>query len=151
MTTTYCTKTDLEALWPPDDLLDSVDDDTSGTLSATEEGYIARAIERAANLMNARLAVRYQLADLAANTWCRDANAAIAAFLLATRRGAAAPAHLTEQYETYIALLDRIARGFLRVPEAAESFEPGPSVTNFAIDLSKPARKAFVVEETSTN
>ena len=150
MTTTYCTKTDLEAIWPPDDLLDSVDDDTSGTLSATEEGYITRAIERAANLMNARLAVRYKIADLATNTWCRDANAAIAAFLLATRRGAAAPAHLTEQYEAYLALLDRIAGGFLRVPEAAESFEPGPSVTNFAIDLSEPHRKAVVVEETST-
>jgi phage gp36-like protein len=147
---TYCTKTDLEALWPPDDLLDSVDDDTSGTLSATEEGHITRAIERAANLMDARLAVRYQLADLATNTWCRDANAAIAAFLLATRRGLAAPAQLTQQYEAYVLLLDRIAAGFLRVPEAAESFEPGPSVTNFAIDLSEPYRKAAVVEETST-
>jgi phage gp36-like protein len=151
MTTTYCTKTDLEALWPPDDLLDSVDDDLSGTLSATEEAYITRAIERAANLMNARLAVRYKIADLAANPWCRDANAAIAAFLLATRRGAAAPAHLTEQYETYVSLLDRIAVGFLRVPDAAESFEPGPSVTNFAIDLSEPHRKAQRVEETSTS
>jgi phage gp36-like protein len=147
---TYCTKPDLEAIWPPATLLASVDDDTSGTLSATEEGYITRAIERAANLMNARLAVRYQLADLAANTWCRDANAAIAAFLLATRRGLSAPAHLTQQYETYVGLLDRIAGGFLRVPEAAESFAPGPSVTNFAIDLSEPHRKAVVVEETST-
>jgi phage gp36-like protein len=147
---TYCTQSDLEAIWPPDDLLDSVDDDASGTLSATEEGYITRAIERAANLMNARLAVRYSLADLATNTWCRDANAAIAAFLLATRRGAAAPAQLTEQYETYGKLLDRIAAGFLRVPAAAESFQPGPSVTNFSIDLSQPHRKAVVVEETST-
>ena len=63
--TTYCTKSDLEAIWPPAELLASVDDDTSGTLSATEEGYITRAIERAANHINSRLAVRYEPADLA--------------------------------------------------------------------------------------
>ncbi len=63
MTQTYCLKADIEAIWPPDDLLASVDDDTSGTLSATEEGYITRAIERAANLMNSRLELRYELAE----------------------------------------------------------------------------------------
>jgi hypothetical protein len=98
-TQVYCTKADIEAIWPPANLLASVDDDTSGTLSATEDGYITRAIERAANQMNGRLEMRYRLADLAGNTWCRDANAAIAAYLLSTRRGAAAPAHLQEQYD----------------------------------------------------
>ena len=69
MTQTYCTKTDIEAIWPAASLLASVDDDTSGSLSATEEGYITRAIERAANILNARLEVRYRVADLAGNTW----------------------------------------------------------------------------------
>src|SRR5215468_7294646 len=103
MTQTYCTKADIEAIWPPADLLASVDDDASGTLSATEEGYIDRAIERAANHINARLDTRYRLADLAGNTWCRDANAALAAYWLSTRRGAAAPAHLQQQYDAYVA------------------------------------------------
>ena len=88
---TYCTKTDIEAIWPPASLLASVDDDSTGTLSATEDGYITRAIERAANLINSRLAMRYKLADLAANTWCRDANAAIAAYWLSTRRSGTRP------------------------------------------------------------
>ena len=147
---TYCTKTDLEALWPPDDLAASVDDDASGTLSATEEGYITRAIERAANLINSRLAQRYTLADLAANSWCRDANAAIAAYLLSTRQGAAAPAHFQEQYDAYLDDLDRIAAGRLRVPESPESHTPGPSVSNFTVDLDEPVRKVVVVDETST-
>ena len=86
-TQTYCTQNDIEAIWPPADLLASVDDDASGTLSATEEAYITRAIERAANFMNARLELRYRLSDLAANSWCRDANAAIAAYWLSMRRG----------------------------------------------------------------
>src|SRR5262245_60611511 len=138
MTQTYCTKTDIEAIWPPASLLASVDDDTSGTLSPTEEAYITRAIERAANLINSRLAMRYQLVDLAANTWCRDANAAIAAYWLSTRRGLAAPAHLQQQYDAYLAVLDRVVTGHLRVPEAAESFDAGPSVSNFGIYQNQP-------------
>lgn len=147
---TYCTQSDIEAIWPPDDLLASIDDDASGTLSATEEGYITRAIERAANLINARLEMRYSLADLASNEWCRDANAAIAAYLLSTRQGAAAPAHLQQQYTAYVADLGEIAAGRLKVPDAPETHESGPTVTNFNVDLSQPHRKAQRIEETST-
>lgn len=148
--TTYCTQSDLEAIWPPADLIASVDDDTSGTLSPTEEGYITRAIERAANHINSRLAVRYELADLAASTWCRDANAAIAAYWLANRRGAAVPPYLTQFYEAYMETLDEIAAGRLRVPDVGESHDNAPSVTNFAIDLAQPHRKAQRIDETST-
>jgi phage gp36-like protein len=151
MTQTYCIKSDIEALWPPADLLASVDDDASGTLTATEEGYITRAIERAANQMNVRLETRYTLEDLAQNTWCRDANAAIAAFLLATRRGDPAPAQLQEQYEAYLAALAAIAAGTLKVPQQAESFTALPSVTNFAVRLDGPYAEAEVVEATSVD
>src|SRR5947209_4482714 len=48
MTQIYCTKSDIDAIWPPADVLASVDDDGNGTLSATEASYIDRAIERAA-------------------------------------------------------------------------------------------------------
>jgi phage gp36-like protein len=136
-TQTYCLKADLEAIWPPADLLASVDDDEGGTLSATEEGYITRAIERAANLMNARLELRYKLIDLASNTWCRDANAAIAAYWLATRRGDAAPAQLAQQYAAYLADLADIANGKLKVPGAIESFDQTPSVTNFTVNMNR--------------
>src|SRR4029453_10185223 len=129
---------DIAASWRPAPLLASVDDDTSGTLSPTEESYITRAIERAANLINSRLAMRYKLADLAANTWCRDANAAIAAYWLSTRRTGTAPAHLQQQYDAYLGLLDRIVTGHLRVPKAAESFAAGPSVSNFGMYRNEP-------------
>ena len=146
---TYCTKTDIEAIWPPAELLASVDDDGGGTLSATELGYIDRAIERAANFINSRLELRYQLYDLAGNTWCRDANAAIAAYWLATRRGDPAPAHLQQQYDAYVAALTDIAAGRQKVPQQIESFDTSPGVVNFEIDLSQSYRKAQVVDETS--
>src|SRR5262245_4934525 len=149
MTQTYCTKTDIEAIWPPASLLASVDDDTSGTLSPTEEAYITRAIERAANLINSRLAMRYQLVDLAANTWCRDANAAIAAYWLSTRRGLAAPAHLQQQYDAYAAQLAQIAAGFMKVPQQPESFAAVPGVVNFEVHMDDAHRKAHRIDETS--
>jgi phage gp36-like protein len=150
MTQIYCTKSDIEAIWPPADLLASVDDDTSGTLSVTESSYIDRAIERAANFLNARLEMRYSLEDLAANTWCRDANGAIAAYWLSTRRGAAAPAQLQQQYDTYTAQLADIAAGRMKVPQQSDSYDTMPGVTNYAIRLDEPWRKAQVIDETST-
>lgn len=148
-TQTYCTKTDIEAIWPPAELLASVDDDGGGTLSATELGYIDRAIERAANFINARLEMRYRLSDLAANTWCRDANAALAAFWLSTRKGDPAPAQLQQQYEAYVAALVEIAAGRLKLPQQIDSFDTSPGLSNFEIDLSERRRKVKVVDETS--
>ena len=145
----YCTKTDIEAIWPPASLLASVDDDTSGTYSATELGYIDRAIERAANFINARLEMRYALADLTSNTWCRDANAAIAAYWLSTRRGLAAPAHLQQQYDAYVAELVAIVAGGIKLPQQPESVDFAPGVMNFEIRLDDARRRAHVVAETS--
>ena len=136
MPQTYCLKADIEALWTAAAVLASVDDDSSGTLSAAEEGYITRAIERAAERMNAYLEERYVLSGLASNTWCRDANATIAAYLLSIRRGNAAPAPFQSQYDGLMSDLFEIACGRLKVPQAKESVETIPSVSNFAIDLS---------------
>jgi phage gp36-like protein len=138
MTQTYCTKVDIEAIWPPAELLASVDDDTSGTLSPTEEGYIDRAIERAANFLNARLEMRYRLTDLAASAWCRDANAALAAYWLSTRRGEEPPAHLQQQYDAYLAALAEIAAGRMKVPEVPDSFDLTPTVTSFQVRMTEP-------------
>jgi len=146
---TYCTQSDIEAIWPPADLLTSVDDDSSGTLSATESGYITRAIERAANFINAKLELRYRLDDLTNNTWCRDANAGLAAYWLSTRKGATAPAQLQQQYDAYAAQLADIAAGKAKLPEQRESYDTLPGVTNFAIRLDQPNRKAQPVDETS--
>lgn len=136
MSQTYCLKADIEAVWTAADVLASADDDASGTLSATEEGYITRAIERAAERMNAYLEQRYVLADLASNTWCRDASASIAAYLLSIRRGDAPPAAFQSQYDGLMSDLFEIASGRLKVPETADSVDHVPSVTNFAADLS---------------
>ena len=146
MPQTYCLKADIEALWTAAAVLASVDDDSSGTLSVTEEGYITRAIERAAERMNAYLEERYVLSELASNTWCRDANAAIAAYLLSIRRGSSAPAPFQSQYDSLMSDLFEIACGRLKVPQARESVDNVPSVTNFAVNLGGMGERIRVVE-----
>ena len=150
MTITYCVKNDVEALWSVTAVLRWADDDQDGALSATEEGYVTRAVEQAANKINASLATRYSLDDLAGNTWCRDANAIVAAYLLATRRGNPAPDHVTRQYEATLADLDEIRAGRMTVPETSESVETIPTVTNFDTQLDAPRAKVRRVAETST-
>lgn len=134
---TYCTAADLEAIWDPDLLLASVDDDEDSALSELEQSYIDRAIERAAGRMNAYLEVRYTLSALANNPWCRDANAAIAVYLLSIRRGEPAPAVLQEQYDAYFHELSEVAAGRLNVAPGANPFSFGPSVTNFRFDVGE--------------
>jgi phage gp36-like protein len=135
MSTTYCTAADLDAVWAPDLILASVDDDESGTHSPAEEAIIDRAIERAAGRMNAYLELRYTLPALAGNEWCRDANATIAVYLLSIRRGEPAPTVLQEQYDAYLAELLEIAAGRRNVPGAAGVLDAKPTVTNFAVDF----------------
>ena len=150
MTTTYCVKADVEAIWSATAVLRWADDDQDGALSPTEEGYVTRAIEQAANKINASLETRYSLADLNENAWCRDANAIVAAYLLATRRGNPAPKHVGRQYEDTLADLNEIRAGRLKVPQVPESLENTPTVTNFDTQLGAPRAKVRRVGETST-
>ena len=80
--------------------------------------------------MNAYLATRYQLADLAGNTWCRDANAALAVWLLAIRKLATPPAPLETLRWFYLDQLTAIQAGRLKVPLVADRTESLPAVVD---------------------
>lgn len=136
MTTTYCTRPDIEAIWSPSELLLSVDDDSSGSISVAEEAIITRAIERAAGRMNAYLEQRYAVASLSTNAWCRDCNAAIAAYLLAIRKSDEPSLPLAQEHDSYLRDLLEISAGRLRVPGALAAGETIPAVSNFRIDLA---------------
>jgi phage gp36-like protein len=140
MTTTYCTRQDLEALWPQSALLASVDDDGDGVLSPLEESYVERAIQRASAFLDARLGQRYRLADLAGNRWCRDACAVLAVHGLATRRGGPAPASLQELYDAYLRQLAQIVAGQARVPDVPDPPGNLPAAQRFVVrwDASGP-------------
>jgi len=147
---TYCTQTDVEAIWSAAAVLRSVDDDQDGSASALEQTCVTGAIERAANKMNATLETRYTLSELAGNAWCRDANAAMAAYELATRRGNPAPEQIAQHRDNYLADLEEIRAGRLKVPQVSESCETIPTVTNFDTELRASRTKVRRVGQTST-
>ena len=140
----YCTRADVEAVWNPAAILQAVDDDLSGVLTSSKEQTIQRAIERAANRMNAYLEQRYRLDQLAGNAWCRDANAQIAAYLLSIRRAAVGPVALSEQFAGLMIDLLEIAAGRLKVPELADRLEDLPSVSTFTDNQAtmRPRRRS---------
>jgi hypothetical protein len=146
----YCLRADVEAAWPPAAVLDAADDDDNGSLSPAEEANITRAIDRAASIMNAVLEVRYDLDDLADNVWCRDCNAALAAYLLGIRKTDEAPPGIEAEFDRYLDDLARIRDGQMNVPSVSESDQHCPTVTNFAIDLREHRPKVRRVAETST-
>lgn len=147
---TYCTRDDLEAIWSAAAVMRATDDDEDGSLSSLEESHIARAIERGANVMNASLETRYRLEQLAGNAWCRDCNASLAAYFVATRRGNSAPDQIAADYTQFLDDLLAIRQGQLKVPQAAECFDGVPTVTNFATNLAERRGKVRRVSETST-
>ncbi len=133
----FCLREDVETLWSAADVLNSVDDDTSGTLSPAEEALIDNAILRAANQMMAYLALRYDAQSLMGNPWCKQTNAALAAYLLATRRGDPAPTQLTELNTIALANLQSIRSGALTIPSAYESRDQLPTLTNYTPILGR--------------
>lgn len=133
MSTTYCTRSDVESVWTPAAVLAAADDDASGTLSAGEANHITEAIERGAGQLNAVLDQRYDVTQLASNAWCRDANAVFAAYFLAARKSSDdPPPMLAILFAWYRDTLADIGRGVLKVPQAAETHDNVPSVSNFS-------------------
>jgi phage gp36-like protein len=149
-TQTYCTRSDLESLWNPSAVLESVDDDSSGTLSIAEEARIEWAIESAAAEMNTYLSLRYEVADLVGSTWCRLVNAVLAVHLLAFRQGVALPEEMDERRREALRALYDVAAGARLVPDAVSQYEAAPTVTNFTTRLDEPHAKVRRVAQTST-
>lgn len=135
-TQTYCQREDLEAIWSPAAVLRAASDSGNSELGHEEEAIIAHTIARAANKMNASLEMRYPLADLANNSWCRDCNAMLAVYLLATRRGNLAPDQIQEQYEQFLSDLEEIRRGWMKVPQVGDRHPDAPHVATLDTDLT---------------
>jgi phage gp36-like protein len=146
----YCTQEDIESAWTSAAVLAAVDDDENGSLSTTELAVVQRAIQRAANRMNASLLVRYAESELTGNSWCRDCNAMLAVYLLATRRGAPAPDQIQEQYEAYLDDLEEILASRKCVPGVVSLFEHRPTTTNFRFNGGDALSPIERVPETST-
>lgn len=132
MATTYCVRADIDFVLAEHGVNAAVDDNIDGAVSpTTEAGFITNAIEISADDMNAIIEQRYKLSDLSGNTWCKWANARLAAAALMTRRGNPMPPSLAGQFDQVQSVLDGILDGSRKIPNQSDSFDTLPLASNY--------------------
>ncbi len=106
----YCSQADLEQRLDPQVLRAVADDDQDGLADAA---VLEAAIADAGALIDSRLRARYSVPFDSVPDLVRALAAAIAVYLLLTRRCDSAPAEHRRRYEAALALLEQLARGRL--------------------------------------
>jgi hypothetical protein len=138
MTTTYCTRTDLEAIISPAGLLACIDDDENGGTSPTADGYVTSAIENAASKINQKLSTsKYKPASISSNAWVKWTNAYLAIDILSRRRNNPAVESITSEIKERLELLDAVRAGREQLPEQTPDFDCLPAVSNLKPELYK--------------
>jgi len=132
-TTTYCTRTDIDAILSIHAVDRMIDDDGDGAIEAGESALVTTMIERAAGRINSRVEMRYTLSDLSSNDWIKFVNASIAAQMIARRRGNGVPPSLQEEVDEFLGDLDEILAGRMKIPEQNESLDYLPSVSVYDV------------------
>lgn len=150
MTTTYCTRLNVQSLIGEAALLAVIDDNQDGVENPNESEYITHAIERGAVEMNESLSKQYApLSGLSSNDWCKWCNAYLAAYFLFERRGNPVPTGILDAVQTYKDKLSEIRWGRFSVPEATPSFNSRPAVSNYTVELGKQANPVRVFTDES--
>ena len=143
LTYTYCTSADLEALLSVDGLTNRVDDDNTGTQSATEAGYITAAINWATARINFFVASKYDKADLATdwvvNQWC----VVLACHWLSTHRGNPAPGSFKDAYKEAIEDMKSVRAGENQLDLGLRT-AAWPAWSNMRRDIRYPLRSLRV-------
>jgi hypothetical protein len=137
MSTTYCTREDIESLMGKPWVKSCLDDNESGQNSTQEDGYLTTLIEQAAQEINGKIRHQYRLSDVAANPWLKTANAWLACERLGKRRGNGVPEVVAVECEEIRKQLESIRWGREQIPEQSPSFDHRPTVTNFRPELGK--------------
>ena len=152
MATTYCVRVDIDYVLAEHGVNAASDDNIDGAVSpTTEAGFVADAIELSADDMNAMIEQRYKLSDLSGNTWCKWANARLAAASLMSRRGNPVSPSLAAQVDLIQDVLEGILSGRRKIPSQSDSFDTLPAVSNYLAKRAAHHRgPVFVDTDTST-
>lgn len=149
-TQTYCAIADVESVLSAEGVTAFVDDDETGSRSTAEVAFVTTMIEFAAERINFRINMVYDLADVVGNGWLKYANSYMAAANLIQRRNLPLTPSLSNQVDQIIESLDRIEQGQARLPQQSPSFDTLPTITNFAIELNNPNTATPVRVDAST-
>jgi len=117
----YCMLADLEKRLDPQWLRALSDDDGDGV---ADEGVIAAVIADADALIDTFLRARFTVPLESVPDIVRTISAAIALYLLLTRRQEIVPPEHLKRYEAALRLLDELARGLLALGAGQASTSP---------------------------
>lgn len=141
---TYCTQADVEVLLSVNGETARLDDDAGGSLSATESGYLTRAIAWATARINLCLLGKHSASDLAdswiVNQWC----SIVAAYIVSCRRGNPVAASLKDLYDEAMEDLRQLQRGEAQLPDTALRSAAWPAWSNVRVDILYRLRRARV-------
>jgi len=137
---TYTDQGDIESLLSVLGLVNRLDDVNTGVatfvaLTAEEQAYLPKFINRATERCNFYLAMRYNPADLAQSCWVNDHATVIACYLLAVRRGNPVPASLLDMYKETLEELKLVHLGNYEVPLIALREAGIPAFSTVRVDM----------------
>lgn len=140
----YATQSDVEALLSIDGLAGRVDDLATGTINATEQGYIASAINWATARVNQFCLGLYAAADLA-NSWIvNNWTVVLAARWLSCRRGNPPPGSFDDLYKEVLEDLKDVRAGRANLPDIGLRTAAWPAWSNVRVDCLYSLRKIRV-------
>lgn len=149
LTYTYCTEADVQTLLSVVGEETRLDDDISGSLSATESGYLTKIIAWATSRCNLYLLTKYPAGDLAeswiVNDWCTI----IATYIVCCRRGNPPAGAIKQMYEQTLEDLKAIKTGELVLPDTALRQAAWPAWSNISFADVYPLRKIRVQRQIS--
>ena len=139
---TYTSVDDIQTLISVDGYTGRLDDDATGTLSATESAYLtAKGINWATARVNFYLLAHYEAVDLAAswlvNEWCTI----VAGYWLSCRRGNPAPGSLKELYEQAVEDMKLVHSGEHNLADVGLRSAAFPSWSSVRVDTLWNLRK----------
>lgn len=142
-TTVYCTEADVDMLLSTSGTLSRADDDDTGHRTATESGYVTKAIAWATGRCNLYLTA-YPFNQLANSYLVNQYCAIIAAYILSCRRGDPVAGSLADLYEEVMEDLKGIKAGNLQLPDVGLRSGAWPAWSNVTVTVLDTIRRVRV-------
>lgn len=121
-----------------------VDDDNSGSVSASEAAFLTAALNRATRRVNQYLLPRYPADELYQSGIVNEWTAVTAAYLLCCRRGNPAAGSIKDLYDEAVAEMKEVAAGTQSLADAASRHSAFPSWANVRFSLTHRLRRLRV-------
>lgn len=140
----YCTEADIQGYLSVDGETGRLDDDNTGTLNTTEQGYLQQAIIYATTRVNFYLIPRYDAAVMYQSYFVNQLTVIVACWWLSCRRGNPQPGSLDDLYKQATKDMEQIHGGNFALPDAGERVAAWPAWSNVRVDILCALRKVRV-------